>query len=50
MDTLAEIVDYFKESFVDNMKSKVIEFKDKFVNLIPNLKTNFLARLNDLKQ
>ena len=50
MDTITDILNYFKESFVDNMKSKVIDFKDKFVNLIPNLKTNFLARLNDLKE
>ncbi len=48
MDTLTDILDYFKDSFVDNMKEKIMVFKDKFVNLIPNLKTNFLANLENL--
>lgn len=35
---------------MENIKEKVAYFKDLFVNFIPNLKTNFLAHLNDLKQ
>ena len=48
IDTLTDILEYFKDSFVENMKDKIIAFKDKFLNLIPNLKKNFLANLEDL--